>query len=90
MNKQTKRESAWVRYVRAHFEPASDVEMSYADENNLLLLLNAPREYLVEGEMLKYAQEHPDADMNDLIDYFDEVAPTGLAPGDDGKDLEED
>lgn len=38
----SKQESVWVQYVREHYEPASDVEMSYEDENNLLWLLNAP------------------------------------------------
>ena len=32
----SKQESVWVQYVREHYEPASDVEMSYEDENNLL------------------------------------------------------
>ena len=31
----SKQESVWVQYVREHYEPASDVEMSYEDENNL-------------------------------------------------------
>ena len=37
--------------------------------------------------MLEYAQKHPEADMKELIGYFDKVAPDGLAPGDDGEDL---
>ena len=45
--------------------------------------------YQVEDEMLEYAQKHPDASMKELIEYFDEVAPDGLTPGDDGLDLEE-
>ena len=85
----SKQESVWVQYVREHYEPSPNVEMSYADENNLLWLLNAPEGYQVEDEMLKYAHEHPDASMKELIEYFDEVAPDGLAPGDDGKDLAE-
>ena len=85
----SKQESVWVQYVREHYEPASDVEMSYEDENNLLWLLNAPAGYRVEDEMLEYAQKHPDASMKELIEYFDEVAPDGLTPGDDGLDLEE-
>ena len=78
----SKQESVWVQYVREHYEPASDVEMSYEDENNLLWLLNAPAGYQVEDEMLEYAQKHPDASMKELI-------PDGLTPGDDGLDLEE-
>ena len=85
----SKQESVWVQYVREHYEPASDVEMSYEDEYNLLWLLNAPAGYQVEDEMLEYAQKHPDASMKELIEYFDEVAPDGLTPGDDGLDLEE-
>ncbi len=38
----SKQESVWVQYVREHYEPASDVEMSYEDENKLLWLMNAP------------------------------------------------
>ena len=87
--KMSKQESVWVQYVREHYEPASDVEMSYEDENNLLWLLNAPAGYQVEDEMLEYAQKHLDASMKELIEYFDEVAPDGLTPGDDGLDLEE-
>ena len=83
----SKQESVWVQYVREHYEPAVDVEMSYEDENNLLWLLNAPEEYQVEDEMLEYAQKHPDADMKELIGYFDKVAPNGLAPGGDREDL---
>lgn len=90
MSKQNNPESAWVQYVREHFEPAPEVEMSYEDENNLLWLLNAPESYLVEDEMLAYAQAHPDADMKKLIAYFGSIVPPGLAPGDDGEDLEED
>lgn len=87
MSSHIEPESEWVQYVRNHFEPAPDVEMSYEDENNLLWLLNAPEGYQVEDEMLEYAQKHPDADMKELIGYFDKVAPNGLAPGDDGEDL---
>ena len=90
MSKQDEKESEWVQYVREHFEPTPEVEMSYADECHLLSLLNGPEAYRVENEMLKYAHEHPDATMNELIDYFDEVAPDGLAPGDDGEDIAED
>lgn len=83
-------ESEWVLLVRERYEPAPDVEMSYRDENDFLFLLNAPEQYEVEPQMLQYAKEHPDASMEELIDYFDEIVPPGLAPCDDGADLLDD
>lgn len=64
-------ESAWVQYVRKHFEPIDD---TYEQEMLLLSLLNAPEEYAVEDEMLTYANAHPNATMNELFDYFREIA----------------
>lgn len=74
----SKQESVWVQYVREHYEPASDVEMSYEDENNLLWLLNAPAGYQVEDEMLEYAQKHPDASMKNLSNTSMKLPRTGL------------
>ena len=75
-----KTESEWVMLVRERYEPAPDVKMSYKDENELLMLLNAPEQYEVETDMLAYAKEHPDATATELCEYFDEIAPAGLPP----------
>lgn len=74
------KESEWIQLVRERYEPPADVEMERDDEECLLLLLNAPEQYEVEEVMLQYANEHPDASMKELVDYFDEVAPEGLPP----------
>ena len=71
-------ESEWVQLVRKRYEPEG--EMSYEDENDLLMLLNAPEQYEVEPEMLEYAKAHPKATVKELIDYFDSIAPDGLPP----------
>ena len=65
------KESAWVRYVRKQFEPIDD---TYEQEVLLLALLNAPEEYAVEEEMLAYAEQHPTATMQELYDYFKQIA----------------
>ena len=71
-------ESEFVQLVRERYEP--DVEMSYADEQDLLFLLNAPEQYEVEPEMLKYAKSHPNSTMRELIGYFHSFVPDGLPP----------
>lgn len=80
-------ESIWVQLVRERYEPPADANMSHMEENNLIWLLNAPEQYQVEEEMLTYATTHPEADMEELLKYFDSIVPPGLAPGDDGEDL---
>ncbi len=66
-------ESAWVQYVREHYEPDPEVKPEYEDKAKFLLLLNAPEEYGVEEEMLAYAKAQPTASMQELIEYFDEI-----------------
>ena len=78
MSKQT--ESEWVMLVRERYEPAPEIEMSYKDENELLLLLNAPEQYEIEPEMLKYAKEHEKATIEEMVDFFREIVPDGLPP----------
>jgi len=41
----------------------------------------------VEDEILAYAEDHPDAALEDLLYYFLEITPPRLAPGDDRLDL---
>lgn len=78
-------ENEYVKLIFERYDPGDTP--SYAEENDFLWLLNAPEQYEVEKEMLKYAKEHPEADMKELLDHFDSIAPEGLAPGDDGSDL---
>lgn len=68
---------------------ADGSETAYETHEDYLFLLNAPRDYQVEPEMLEYAKAHPDATIKELSDYFDTVASEGLPPGDDGADLME-
>ena len=80
MTKRVQDESQWVTLVRERYEPDPHIEMSYEDENYLLWLLNAPEQYEVEDQMLTYAKAHEKADMKELMDYFDSIAPQGLPP----------
>ena len=80
-----KHESEYVELVRELFEPEGDME--YNEETKLLLLLNGPDQYGNEEEMLEFLKDHRDITMDELIDYWDSIAPDGLAPGDDGEDL---
>lgn len=73
------------KLIRDRYEPDGDMEFN--EESKLLLLLNGPFHYQNEEEMLEYAEAHPDATMDELIDYWDSITPDGLAPGDDGADL---
>ncbi|MCD8115944.1 MAG: hypothetical protein LUE21_02315 [Oscillospiraceae bacterium] len=50
----------------------------------------APEQYKVEASMLAFVKNHPDASLKEVCDYFGEITPVGLAPGDDGADLWED
>lgn len=48
--------------------------------SDYLFLINAPRDYENEDEMLEYAKAHPDASIRELIDYFNEITPDGDPP----------
>ncbi|MCD7906161.1 MAG: hypothetical protein LUH04_00375 [Clostridium sp.] len=50
----------------------------------------APEQYRIEASMLAYVKKHPSASLKEVFNYFGEIAPIGLAPGDDGADLWED
>lgn len=81
-------DNEYIRIIFERYDPGDNPD--YTEENNFLWLLNAPEQYQVELEMLEYIKEHPDADTEELLDYFDVVAPSGLPPGDDGSDLLDD
>ena len=81
-------ESEFIQLVRERWDVEGD--MTVEDENNLIFLLNGPEHYQVEPEMLAYAKQHPNATTRDMLTYFTQIVPPGLAPGDDGADLLED
>lgn len=82
-----KEDSEFVALMRDRFE---EDEMSYNDETTFLFLINAPDQYDNEAEMLKYAKEHPEKTMQELIDYWDSITPDGLPPGMDPEELVDD
>ena len=77
-NGTQEQESEFVQLVRERYEPEG--EMNYEDEQTLLFLLNAPEQYEVEPEMLKYAKEHPDISARELALCFHSFVPDGLPP----------
>ena len=70
--------------------PDGEHPVSYEMYNDYLAMLNMPKGYQNEKEMLAYAEAHPDATLKDLLHYFVLITPPGLAPGDDGADLLDD
>lgn len=77
-SKMQEQESEFIQLVRERYDPGG--EMSYEDEQTLLFLLNAPEQYEVESEMLKYAKEHPDISARELALYFHSFVPDSLPP----------
>lgn len=45
-----------------------------------MFLFNAPEQYEVEPLMLEYVKNHEDATVEELLSYFDSIAPPGLPP----------
>ena len=50
------------------------------DKADYLFLFNAPEQYEVEPLMLEYVKNHEDATVEELLSYFDSIAPPGLPP----------
>lgn len=63
---------------------------SYKEKADYLFMIGAPEEYDVEDEMLEYLINNSNATIDDVYNYFDKIAPYGLAPNDDGSDLLDD
>ena len=78
-------ESKYVQLMRERFDHGQ--EMTYAEEALFLWLLNAPDAYQNEEQMLKYAEEHPNATMDELNEYWESITPDGLPPGMDSDEL---
>ena len=81
------KESRYEQLMRARFEKD---EMSYAEENDLFFLLDAPAQYGNEEEMLKYILNHEQASLAEIMEYFDSITPDGLPPGMTEEDLMDD
>ncbi|MCD7838216.1 MAG: hypothetical protein LUG65_04815 [Clostridiales bacterium] len=63
---------------------------SYEQRGYYSCALFAPYQYENEEVMLAYIKQNPIATLKEVSDYFSEITPPGLAPGDDGADLLED
>lgn len=53
---------------------------NYKKKMAFLWVLNAPEQYENEDEMMEYFLKHPDATIEELDRYFDEITPDGLPP----------
>ncbi len=80
-------ESRYEEIMRERFERD---EMSYAEENDLFFLLDAPAQYGNEEEMLEYIMNHEQASLAEIMEYFDTITPEGLPPGITEEDLADD
>ncbi len=63
---------------------------TYEEKGDYLWIINAPEQYQNEDEMLDFVEKNPNATLKEVNNYWDEITPDGLAPGDDGADLLED
>ena len=45
-----------------------------------LALVNGPEQYEVEDQMMDYLDEHPDASLKEMEDYFWSICPEGDPP----------
>ena len=70
-------------YDVAH--PKDGSECPYETFAEYVGILNFPRGYGVEDEMLEYAMAHKDATMHELLEYFDVIA-EGREPVEDPDD----
>lgn len=62
------------KYVKAKFNIPS------TDKADYLFLFNAPEQYEVEPLMLEYVKNHEDATVEELLSYFDNIAPPAYLP----------
>ncbi len=60
---------------------------SYEMKANYLTAFYAPHYYGTEEAVLNYVKENEKATLAEVANYFNEITPSGLAPGDDGSDL---
>ncbi len=81
-------ETEFMILVRERFDHGQ--EMSYQEEGTFLSLPNGPFAYENENKMIQYAKEHPEATMDEMLDYWDSITPNGLPPGMTDEDLMDD
>lgn len=65
----------------------SQPDMDYATETMYEFMLNAPKAYRKEKQMIEFMESNPDATLRQVFDYFNEITPDGLSPDDDGEDI---
>lgn len=80
-------ESRYEQLMRARFEKD---EMSYSEENDLFFLIDASAQYGNEDKMLEYILDHENADLSEIMEYFNSITPDGLPPGMTEADLADD
>lgn len=77
-NTESEYDTPFVKLMEKRFHdvayPKDGSECSYETMGEYLGVLNFPRGYGVEDEMLAYAQEHEDATMAELLKYFDTLS----------------
>ena len=73
-NTESEYDTPFVKLMEKRFydvaHPKDGSECSYETMGEYLAVLNCPRGYGVEDEMLEYAQTHEDATMHELLEYF--------------------
>lgn len=71
----------------AEVYPDGKRPVSYESGCNYGAVIAGPAAYQVEDEMLEFVENHKDASLREILDYFLLITPDGLPPGDDGSDL---
>lgn len=71
-------DTPFVKLIEKRFHdlahPKDGSECGYETMAEYLAIINGPRAYGVEDEMLAYAQAHEDATMAELLKYFDTLS----------------
>lgn len=80
-------ESKYVQEMRRRF---GKDDMSFSEEADFIFLINAPEAYQNEREMLEFVSNHPEAELNDVMEQFRAITPPGLPPGMTEEDLLDD
>lgn len=71
-------------------EKYGESELSQYDKDLYDWLYDGPKHYGNDSAMEEFYSENPDATLADLDKYWESITPPGLAPGDDGNDLQDD
>ena len=77
-NTESEYDTPFVKLMEKRFHdvayPKDGSECSYETRGEYLGVLNFPRGYGVEDEMMEYALAHEDATMHELLEYFDTLS----------------